>query len=203
MRRSLIVLTLSALLMWGCDDNFYLSEAEVYGYQRPLWSASVANSTFAGLRGQLFIAQFTGANPPQLANTNLLSVLEKGTLLPAFELANRQIDLARLTSEMERQIQSLVASRLSFFKGSSDEHVRIEQFNSLTIRFHNSPTFNYDPRNNTMSLSVVIRMTIQGTIKVHGVDSWLSRLLVGPIDGTYPIAITLDNFSILRSTDST
>src|SRR5262245_24448897 len=188
-----VALFIATFVLCGCDDDFYLSEAEVQGYRWPLYTAAQANSTFSNLKDQLLTIQFSGSTSPlQITSSNLLDVIRNGTLLPAFELTNRQIDLSRLSVELERQLQNLVSQRLSFFQGDSDEHVRVEQLTSLMIRFRSNPIFNYDAATQTISASFVIRMAIQGSLRVHGVDNWLSRLLLGPIDGLYPMGITVD-----------
>ena len=188
----------------GCGSDFYLSESEAAAYAAPFTSEAGANSLFVdGIldpNGQdpnktLRITFDNTVSPPVIQSTNLAPLLRGYTNYGLMEALNRQIQLDRLSSQMQTQASNWIQNELQLYTGANGAGVQITKLNSITLSFVTKPTFVFHPDTQSIEFHVKVRLTIDGTLTVDALD-FFTNWLAGGINGTYPLNITIQDLDI-------
>lgn len=184
--------------MTACESDFYLSESETKAYLNTFLNESSANALLTQLNGQLLTVQFDGsANPPRITGTNLVPLL-RSTNLGLVESWNRQINLDRLNTELQTQMERWIQKKLQLYAGNNNARVKLSRLNTMHIRFLNSPQFTYRADRQSIVFDLTIALTIDGSVEVNAVDPVLN-FFIG-VNGTHPIHVDINNFRLTGET---
>ena len=171
----------------GCASSFYLSESETRAYLENLRTESTANTMLENFRGQVIRLEFTSATPtPRIRSTNILTVLRAIPQLIFLEQGLQQINLERLSTQLERQLDAWISERLYFLLQQGGGRVRLEQLDRVIVRILSPPTLAYDAARQAAAFDLTVRVDLYGTLEVSGLLS----------DGHHRLQVTIDNYRL-------
>jgi hypothetical protein len=188
----------------GCGSDFYLSESETAAYAAPFTSEAGANNLFADSivdpNGQdpnktLRITFDNTVSPPVIQSTNLAPLLRGYTNYGLMEGVNRQIQLDRLSSQLQTQASTWIQNELQLYTGANGAGVQLTKLNSITLSFVTKPTFVFHPDTQSIEFHVKVRLTIDGTLTVDALD-FFTNWLAGGVNGTYPLNIVIQDLDL-------
>src|SRR5205085_2722641 len=180
----------------GCDQDFYLSESESAAYTGLFADESSANN-FIGtsLPGQTLDIQFDNSSqPPTIRSTNLVTLMRNYTTLGIVEGVNQQVQLDRLNTQLQTQLERYIRSKLQIYQGINNAGVRLTQLTSVQINFRNRPTFAFHPERQSIAFNLTVNLTINGTIQVDALDPVTNFIF--NVNGTYPLIISVNNLNL-------
>src|SRR5215468_1632942 len=138
----------------GCGSDFYLSESEAAAYAAPFTSEAGANLLFADSivdpTGQdpnrtLRITFDNTVSPPVIQSTNLAQMLRSYTNYGLMEGVNHQIQIDRLTSQLQTQASNWIQNELKLYTGVNGAGVQLSKLNTITLSFVTKPSFVFHP----------------------------------------------------------
>src|SRR5205823_1173149 len=180
----------------ACGPDFYLSESEAAAYTNLFHRETDANNFIStSLPNQVLQVDFDNTSqPPTIRSTNLLALMRNYTTLGLVEGFNHQVQLDRLNSELQTQMERWIRNELQLYTGTGNAAAKLTQLSSIQVRFLNQPTFTFHPERQSIAFSLNVRLTIYATIDVHALD-YVSNLIFG-VNGTYPLAIDVNNLNL-------
>ena len=182
------------LVYSGCTDDFYLSEKEAAAYTSVLSTQAAATATFDNLQGRTIDLQFDNSTgTPRLISSNLLTQM-RATEMSQLETGQSSVDLSRLSSELDKQLNHWIEGRLQLYQGAGNEQARLKRLDSVSVLFLNDPTFVYDAERQTIAFDVSLQITINGEIEVTALDWFLDIFF--DINGTYPLTVALETLRL-------
>ncbi len=194
------VLLVAMAISYGCSSQFYLSESDVAGYLESVRTADEANAhNFLGsLSGQTVRLNFHDDNGTlAIHQSNLLAVMRSVPNMYVLEQLFQQIRLDRLSTQVEATLQDWIVDSLHLLYKSSGARVRIDPLERVSCTFLSSPTVSYHSTRQSVSFSIRVRLEIRGTLRIRRLDGIARRMLGWAIrDGSYPVVIGIDDFSI-------
>src|SRR6266853_2109553 len=116
-----LLLCLSLTLI-GCGSDFYLSESEAAAYTNLFNREADANNFISNsLPNQVLDVQFDNTSqPPTIRSTNLVTLMRNYTTLGLVEGLNHQVQVDRLNTELQAQMQNWIRNELQLYTGTSN-----------------------------------------------------------------------------------
>lgn len=190
-----VALLATAVILSGCDENFYLSEKEVAAYNKAFATQASLNAHFDNLQGRSIVLNFANVSgTPKLQTTNLLAEMRR-TELAQLETGQATVSLDRVAGELETQIGKWVEDRLELYTaGGAHDDVRLTRLDTVTVEFLANPTFTFVPERQSIAYDLRVRLDMIGTIDVQALN-WLINLFAG-INGAYPLQLVMPDLQL-------
>jgi hypothetical protein len=194
----LVSLIIGGLALTGCSSRFYLTESEVTAYHENVRTETRANNLLSSLNGKTVNLDFQmRGGRPVIINSNLVDTLRAIPNLFVLEQLFRQIQLDRLSTQIEESLEGWIIDSLYLLSKGTDTRIRINPLQQVSVTFLSAPTVSYDSSQQKINFSIRVRLNVRGTLNVRRLDGLLRDVLGWLItDGSYPITLVINNFVI-------
>lgn len=188
-------LTLTSVLVAGCGGALYLSESEVAAYRAVVGAEQNANDFLRDLDGQRVRVDFVrDGQGLRIQRSNILDTF-RGTRLVIVEQLFSQVHLDRLSTQIEQALQAWVADQVAFLEHANGSRVALNPLDHASLEFLGAPTVSYLPSRQVVAFNLRLRLTVSGTLEVHGLEGLLRTLFGWLItDERYAFSLTLDDY---------
>lgn len=198
MKRHGIPVLVAALALTACSSSFYLSESDVAAFRANLRTAASAGDLLDNLQDRPIEVEFDPAAPDlRIRRSNLLEILRGIPELWFLEQVLHQLQLERLSRQIEAEVQSWLREQLAIVQDGPDTPARLERVERGTIRFLAPPVVRYRASDQRAQLDVRMAMTLACVVSVRDPGGIVGVVIGWAIpDGRYPVTVVVNDFAL-------